>query len=503
MNLVSRSELQTILGAMTDVIMVFNVEGRYLKIAPTDPSYLYKPPTELVGKTLYEVYQKKEADFFLEHIRRALDEHKNHRIEYCLKIDGAEVWFDGSVSPISDNSVLWIARDISERKQLEEQLRQAQKMEAVGRLAGGIAHDFNNLLTAINGYSELAMRKLEEVDPLRLNLEEIRKAGDRAAALTRQLLAFSRKQILHPKVINLNAVVADMERMLKRLIGEDIDMRVILKPELGNVKADIGQIEQVIMNLVVNARDAMPRGGKLTIETANIYLGEEYAKHHISVEPGSYVMLAISDNGCGMDKETKARIFEPFFTTKEHGKGTGLGLSTVYGIVKQSKGDIWIYSETGRGTSFKIYLPYVEEEAEIVRPRRDGRPMPKGNETILLVEDDELVRNVAREVLELNGYKVLEAASGMEAEMICRNYEETIHLMLTDIVMPETSGRVAAEQVKELHPETSVLFMSGYTEDAIHHYYVPNGELNFIEKPFTPNDLAWKVREILDARLAV
>ncbi|HEY0005591.1 MAG TPA: PAS domain S-box protein [Pyrinomonadaceae bacterium] len=390
-------------------------------------------------------------------------------------------------------------RLLNMEREKEEQLRQSQKMEAVGRLAGGVAHDFNNLLTAINGYSELTMRRLQSEDPLRHNLEEIKKAGNRAATLTRQLLAFSRKQVLQPKVLNLNAVISDLEKMLSRLIGEDIDWRAVLGPDLGCVKADPGQMEQVIVNLVVNARDAMPNGGKLTIETENVNLDEAYAQYHVTVEPGYYVMLTISDNGCGMSGETRARIFEPFFTTKEEGKGTGLGLSTVYGIVKQSKGNIWVYSEIGEGTTFKIYLPRVEEEVDNLQQSQHPQMNAQGTETLMLAEDDEMVRQIARRILEMSGYQVLEASNGPEALVLLEQYKQPIHLMLTDVIMPGMSGHDIAEQAARLRPEMIILYMSGYTKDAIVHHGVLNEGVNFIEKPFTPYGLASKVREVLDA----
>jgi PAS domain S-box-containing protein len=389
----------------------------------------------------------------------------------------------------------------AEHKQLEMQLLQSQKLEAVGQLAGGIAHDFNNLLTAIMGYTQLTLRRLSPNDPLIPNLEEIKKAGDRAASLTRQLLAFSRKQVLQPKVLDLNVVIVDLEKMLRRMIQEDIEMRTMLQPKLGNVKADPGQIEQVIMNLVVNARDAMPLGGKLTIETADIYLDETYAQQHLAVVPGSFVMIALSDTGVGMDLETQQRIFEPFFTTKEVNKGTGLGLSTVYGIVKQSGGNIWVYSEPGKGTTFKVYLPRVDEGAEEYKHPAPLADLPRGTETILLVEDDEVVRRLAQEVLEMSGYDVLEAASGRAAQQICEGNKDAIQLLLTDIVMPEMSGPEVAKQLLAIHPEMHVLYMSGYAENAIVHHGVLDEGTSFLEKPFSPDALSRKVRDILDGRL--
>ena len=378
-----------------------------------------------------------------------------------------------------------------------EQLRQSQKMEAVGQLAGGIAHDFNNLLTAITGYSELSLRRLQAEDPLHRNIKEIKKAGERAASLTRQLLAFSRKQVLQPKVLALNSIISDVEKMLRRLIGEDIELRTVLEPQLGSVKADPGQIEQVLLNLAVNARDAMPQGGKLTIETANVYLDGEYAAQHIAVKPGHYVMLAVSDTGCGMDEKTQARIFEPFFTTKEAGKGTGLGLSTVYGIVKQSGGNIWVYSEVGRGTTFKVYLPRVDEGAQEHMRSAEPEDAVPGTGVILLAEDEHMVRKLAREVLEMCGYKVLEAANGGAALLICERHQESIDLLITDVIMPEMGGRELATRLSQLRPEMKVLYMSGYTDNAIVHQGVLDEGANFIQKPFSPQTLASKIREVL------
>lgn len=385
----------------------------------------------------------------------------------------------------------------------EEQLRQSQKMDAIGQLAGGVAHDFNNLLTAICGHSELTLKRLTPDDPLRRPLEQIKKSGERAAGLTRQLLAFSRKQMLQPKIVDLNQIVVDMNSMLQRLIGEDIDLLMGLAADLGKVKADPNQIEQILLNLSINARDAMPKGGRLTIETSNVNLSEEYSREHLSVRPGPYVMLAVSDNGCGMDANTQAHIFEPFFTTKEVGKGTGLGLATVYGIVKQSEGTIWLYSEVGRGTSFKIYLPCAELLTKEVEVQADDFESLLGTETVLLVEDEDVVREMATEILRDNGYRVLEAKHGLEAMMVQRKHPGVIHLMLTDVVMPQMSGRELAEQLTPLRRDMKVLYMSGYTDDAIVHHGVLEEGTAFIGKPFTPNALARKVREVLDVAVAV
>ena len=384
----------------------------------------------------------------------------------------------------------------------ERQLVQSQKLEAVGRLAGGISHDFNNLLTVILGYSEIMARQLNEGDPLRRNLEEIIRASERAAALTRQLLAFSRKQVMQPKVFDVNTVVTDLEKMLRRMIGEDIELRVSLQEDLGNIKADPVQLEQVIMNLAVNARDAMPKGGKLSIETTNVHLDESYARDHVSVEPGHYVMLAISDTGCGMNAEIRQRIFEPFFTTKAPGKGTGLGLSMVYGIVKQSGGNIWVYSEEGRGTTFKIYFPRVTETAEEYKRVPATIEAPRGSETILLVEDSDWVRKLARQILERAGYRVLEASSADAAIRISEagHNGTKIDLLLTDVVMPGMSGNDMSKQLLAKRPDLPVLYMSGYTDDAIVQHGVLEPGINFIQKPFSPDALALKVREVLDAR---
>jgi len=389
--------------------------------------------------------------------------------------------------------------DLTERKELEDQLNKAQKMEAIGILAGGLAHDFNNLLTAIMGYGEIMSLGLRKEDPFYLYVEEINKAANRGAALTDQLLAFSRKQILQPRVINLNEVVLDMDQMLRRLIGEDIELVTAVNQELGLVKADPGQIEQIIMNLAVNARDAMPEGGILTVETANVLLDDSYARSHVNVTPGPYVMLAVSDTGLGMNTETMSRIFEPFFTTKESGKGTGLGLATAYGIVKQSGGHIWVYSEPGQGTTFKIYLPRVEEAPVAKKPKAAASASLEGKETILVVEDDTALRELIGTALRKYGFKVLEAPHGGEALLICEKQKDPIHLMLTDVVMPQISGTALAERLKRLHPEMKVLYMSGYTENAIVHHGVLDAKVNFIPKPFRVLALVEKVREVLDA----
>ena len=371
-------------------------------------------------------------------------------------------------------------------------------METVGRLAGGIAHDFNNLLTAIAGYSDLVLSRLGEDNPLSADVREIRKAGDRASALTRQLLAFSRMQVLKPKVLDLNDVVVDTKKMLGHLIGENIELLTILGENLGRVKVDKSQIEQILLNLVVNARDAMPNGGRITIETSDVDLDDSFATRQVAISPGPYVMLTVTDTGSGMDEITMSHIFEPFFTTKEQGKGTGLGLATVYGIVKQSNGYIWVYSEPGRGTTFKIQLPRVDGEAEEETPRRQSTSPALGTETILVVDDTELVRNLVKDILTRSGYVVLEATNGEEALLLCKQREEPIHLLLTDMMMPKMTGRELAGTVSSFRPGIKVLYMSGYTVfGSPDNAGLPGGSF-FIRKPFSATDLTKKVREVLE-----
>jgi PAS domain S-box-containing protein len=416
--------------------------------------------------------------------------------------DGARVELSVSTAPLREGGgavlgLLAIAADITERKLLEAQLRQAQKLEAIGSLAGGVAHDFNNLLTVIGGRSHIAALDLPPDSPARRHLDLIAQTVERAAGLTRQLLAFGRKQVLEPSVLRLSEVVTSMAPMLRRLIGEDIDLATASDTELWRVKADLSQIEQVIMNLIVNARDAMPDGGRLVIETRNTELDESYTKTHAGVAPGAYVMLTVTDTGHGMDAEILSQMFQPFFTTKAPGKGTGLGLATVYGIVKQSGGHIWVYSEIGHGTSFKVYLPRVEAAASVVAaaPQLTRR----GTETILLTEDDREVRALAHEALELSGYSMLEAATPADALRIAQEHSGVIHLLLTDVVMPGMNGRALADRMLAQRPNLKVLFMSGYPANAIGQHGILDPGTAFLQKPFTPGSLARKVGEVLDA----
>ena len=481
-----------------------SVDGKFLDVNPALVKMLgYASPEELMtvdmAREVYVDPQQRAA------VIQAYK--KSGTLDPCelrwKRKDGRQITVRLSGSPFNNDrgetlGFEMIAEDITERRNLEEQLRQSQKMEAVGRLAGGIAHDFNNLLTVIKGYSELILDEFTHTDPRRGEIDEISKAADRAASLTRQLLAFSRQQVLEPKILNLNSVVHNMDKLLHRLIGEDIDLFTVLEPGLGRVKADPGQVEQVIMNLAVNARDAMPQGGKLTIETANVELDENYARDHMSVKPGSYVMIAVTDTGVGMTEKVKVRIFEPFFTTKEVGKGTGLGLSTVYGIVKQSGGYVWVYSEIGKGSSLKVYLPRVDAKAEFVSPS-STQPARRGSETVLLVEDEDGVRALIRQVLHKHGYDVLEARHGGEALLMCERHQSKIDLLLTDVVLEQMSGRELAERLLKVRPEMKVLYVSGYADDAIVHHGVLTAGMAFLQKPFTTEALARKVRYVLDA----
>ena len=497
----SEARLRVLVEQLPAVLWTVDRDLRFTSSVGAGLARLGLKPNQIVGKSLLEYFETIDPTFppIAAHRRAVAGEPVTFHVE----------WKGGSYAchaePLRDASgsvlgAICMSLDVTDRKNLEEQLRQAQKMEAVGRLAGGIAHDFNNLLMVIQGYADLLAERLPAGDPLRRNAEQIQMAGQRATSLTRQLLAFSRKQMLAPSVISIQAVVADMEKILRRLIGEDIQLETSSAADLWMVKADRSQIEQVIMNLAVNARDAMPQGGRLTIETANVELDSSFSRHAVVMAPGKYVMLAVTDSGCGMDAETQAHLFEPFFTTKEKGKGTGLGLATVYGIVKQSGGYVWVYSEPGRGTSFKIYLPRIAEGN--ARPWKDNRTesktLPRGSETVLLVEDEEGVRQLAREYLETNGYTVLEAEDGHTALELAAMHAGPIQLLMTDVVMPGISGRELAERVAKSRPEMKVLYMSGYTDQAVVHHGILDTGAVLLQKPFTMATLASKLREILE-----
>jgi len=455
---------------------------------------------EIVGRTMAEFFETSDQSFLpIASHRRAVN---GEPATFHMQWRGASYACHAEpLRPTDSDShgAICMALDVTDRKNLEEQLRQAQKMEAVGRLAGGIAHDFNNLLMVIQGYAELLTDRLKPGDPMRRNAEQIQEASQRATSLTRQLLAFSRKQMLAPSILNVNSVLADMEKILRRLIGEDIELAAVSTPDLWSVKADRSQIEQVILNLAVNSRDAMPKGGKLTIETSNIIFDNSYARTPAVVAPGSYVMIAVTDTGFGMNAETQAHIFEPFFTTKEKGKGTGLGLATVYGIVKQSGGYVWVYSELDKGTTFKVYLPRIDEAPTPKEPKSAPEPAAKGTETILLVEDEQGVRELAKEYLELSGYRVLVAKDGNAAVKTAAEYPGAIDLIMTDVVMPGISGRELASKVTALRPGIRVVYMSGYTDQAIVHHGILDSEVMLLQKPFTLSALSAKLREALAA----
>ena len=487
-----------------DAVALFGPDGAILYGSPATTRVLGYDLPEFVKYNALELIHPDDRDAVVGRLTESMA-HPGGRVDVAARVrhkDGTWRYLEGVFTNLLDDpSVAAIVnnyRDATERRSLEQQVIQAQKMEAVGRLAGGVAHDFNNILTAIGGYTDLLLADLPLDDPRRQDVDEIHRAADRAAALTQQLLAFSRRQVLQPKVINVNALVVNVEKMLRRLIGEDVQLEAALAEDVGRVRADPGQLEQVLVNLAVNARDAMPGGGRLTIETSNIELDAAYATEHRTVAPGPYVLIAVSDTGTGMSADTQSHIFEPFFTTKEVGKGTGLGLATVYGIVKQSGGSIWVYSELGHGTTIKVYFPRVDEPAEpLAAPGLVDPASLRGTETILLVEDEPSVRGVARQVLARQGYTVLEAPDGQTALMMIAAGAR-VDLVLTDVVMPGMSGRALADQLARRSPGIRVLYMSGYTDDAIVRHGMLEPGLAYLQKPFRPDALAQKVREVLN-----
>jgi len=497
--------LSAVVERSSEAVLITGLDGRILYSNPAFTEITGYTREQAVGKNPRFLKSGKQDATFYRNLWDTLlagkiwhGEMTNHRQDGSLYVQ------ETTIIPVQDdqgvtNHFIAIGLDVTEQRKTDAQLQQAQKMEFVGRLAGGVAHDFNNLLTMISGYGQLLKERLETDSPLHAYCEEIIKAGERAAGLTRQLLAFSRRQIVVPQVLDLNSVVADLEKMLRRLIGEDIELVTVPQHDLWMVKADRGQMEQVIVNLAVNAHDAMPQGGRLAIQTANRNLDESFVRTHPGATAGPHAMLVVSDTGAGIDSETLAHIFEPFFTTKEEGKGTGLGLATVYGIVKQSAGSIWVDSEPGQGSTFKVYLPRSDEPVLQVGPVMQCPKSTAGSETVLVVEDEHGVRSLVCNALAAQGYKVLEAYSSLRAASLMESYAEPIHMLLTDVVMPQMSGKVLANHMAALHPETRVLYMSGYTADAMVRHGILEPNTFLLQKPFTPSTLLQKVREVLDA----
>jgi PAS domain S-box-containing protein len=493
----SAEKYRMLVEQASDGIVSADENGDHLEVNPKMLEMLGYTREELVGRKLHDLIPQEDRG----HEPWPLDRDQGrtyHRELRFLRSDGTPLEVEVSMSRLDDGRVQAIARDVSERKRLEAELRQSQKLEAVGRLAGGVAHDFNNLLTIILGHSDLMLAAMAPHDRRRRDLEDIREAGARAAVLTNQLLAFSRKQVLQPKVLDVNNAVANLTKMLGRLISSNIELVTRCHPEPWRTKVDPGQLDQVILNLALNARDAMPLGGKLILETANYRIHGKQLAELPEVPQGEYVMLAVSDTGSGMDAKTRAHLFEPFFTTKEPGKGTGLGLSTVYGIIRQSGGHVAVYSEPGRGTTMKVFLPRAEEQGETVTQCDEHQPLPMGNETVLLAEDNERVRSLTVSVLSQLGYQVLAAGNGEEALEIARQHHGEIHLLFTDMVMPKLSGDDLAAEIRRDHPSIKLLVCSGYTGDAAAQQGVLDPSIPFLQKPFTPRTLAVKVREALD-----
>jgi PAS domain S-box-containing protein len=504
MHLVEQEELFSLIGEnAADMIAVVTVDGQRLYNSPSYQKILGYSPEELEKTSAYEQIHPDDKIIVQAAAAEARSSGIGSRVEYRIRHKSGE-WrvLESTASAVRDSAgavekLIIVNRDITERRHLEQQLLLSQRLEAVGKLSGGIAHDFNNILGVIIGYSEAMLQKMAPDDSLREAVNEIEKAGQRAAALTQQLLAFSRKQVLEPKILDLNSIVADVEKMLRRLIGEDIDLKIVPSQSLGKVKADRGQIEQVILNLAVNARDAMPRGGQLKIQTANVDLDETAARSLRYVVPGRYVMLQVSDTGTGMTPEVQAHIFEPFYTTKEQGKGTGLGLATVYGVIKQSGGYILLHSEVGKGARFDVYLPRAEGVAEVAPPSEAPIKRVQGSTTILLVEDESSLRKLTGNTLKEAGYKVLEAGEAFQAMELAKEFDGTIDLLLTDVVMPGLSGRELAEKLRPERPEMRVLYISGYTDGAVATHGVLESGITILRKPFTRAQLLRNVEEIL------
>jgi PAS domain S-box-containing protein len=481
----SAAVLHALAGAISDVVVVLDREGRYLDVVTRRADLLVRPANELLTRTIHDVFPVEIADTFVGWIRRVLDGGRSVEDEYEVDIAGRRTWFAAVVAPLTDATVIWIARDITERKALEAQLRQTAKMEAVGRLAGGVAHDFNNLLTAISTNVELALASIENQQDVSEELGQIRRAADRATALTRQLLAFSRKQMLQPRVLDINAAVREAGNLLSRLIGEDIQLITCLDDDTWPVVADGGQLTQVVMNLAVNARDAMPNGGVLTITTGNVDVTQPLAARQRGLRVGQYVMFTMRDTGTGMDRKTQERVFEPFFTTKEPGKGTGLGLATVYGIVKQSNGYIQLTSTPGRGTTFWIFLPRATEApAKSIEVGVAHHPRPVVGTTVLIVEDEPQVRGAAARVMRRHGYTVLECENGLQALAMWKERGGDISLIITDVVMPQMGGRELVRTLRGDGATVPVLFISGYAEGVSPVDADDTGRSIFLAKPF-------------------
>ncbi|HZI44252.1 MAG TPA: ATP-binding protein [Ilumatobacter sp.] len=492
------SDLGAIMDSLREGIQIVDSEWRYVYVNNAAAEHGRRDKGELIGRTMLECFPGIDQTPMFGVLRACMHAKIPGSTKNDLVYpDGTRRMFELRVEPCNVGVVV-MSIDVTEERRLEAQLRHAQKMDAIGRLAGSVAHDFNNLLSVILSYSTMVYDELKSVDPLRADVGAIRKAGEKAADLTRQLLAFSRQQVMDPRTVSLNEILTECERILRRLLGEDIELVTRYDRALSHVTVDPGQIDQVVINLAINSRDAMPHGGKLTIETKNATLDADYCSQHFGVKPGPYAMLAVSDTGSGMDKETQARIFEPFFTTKEKGRGTGLGLSTVFGIVQQSGGHVWVYSEPGNGTTFRVYLPIAD--GEIIESHEVPAPVTlQGSETILLVEDQDEVRAVALEILRRYGYHVIEARNAGDAWLSVERHPRTIHLLLTDVVMPQMSGRELAERLLEKRPEMRVLYMSGYTENAIVHHGILDSGIAYLQKPILPELLARRVREVLDA----
>ena len=494
-----------VLESLQEGCQVIGFDWKYLYVNDAGVRHGRLPRERLIGRTLMECYPGLEQQPFFAYLQRSMVNRTREATEIeFLFSDGTPAWFDLRIVPVPDGICIISLETTQERQAgarlrgTEDQLRQSQKMEAVGVLAGGVAHDFNNLLSVILCYGELAVNRLDTEQPLRADIQEMIRAASRAADLTRQLLMFSRQQVLEPKVLDLNEVLTGMEKMLRRILGADVELLVRPAASLARVRVDPSSLEQVIMNLAVNARDAMPTGGKLTMETAGVFLDEEYARLHLGVAPGPHVMLAISDTGKGIDKLTQTRIFEPFFTTKEKGKGTGLGLSTVFGIVKQSGGSIWLYSEVGQGTTFKVFLPSIDRPKDSLLPVEPPRIL-QGSETVLLIEDDDQVRAVTAGILRGNGYQVIEARNAADALRSSESHPTDIDLLLTDVIMPQLSGPEVAKALASKRPNMKVLFMSGYTDGTIVRHGLLEATMSFLAKPLTVASLTAKVREVLDA----